>query len=76
MKRNALIAATLFAAAFAMPPAHAFDGADESGAFTLYDASASAPDPANESQEVKDLRDKAINDVLEQMNRDSQYGAE
>jgi len=77
MKRIVLVAAPLFAAAFAMTPAaHAFDGAEEAGEFTLYDASASKPDPANVPQEVKDLREKAISDTLEQMDRDSKYGGE
>jgi hypothetical protein len=77
MKRAALITATLFAAAFATSAAQALAGTDESGeVFTMYDASASAPDPANVPQEVKDLREKVIADTLEQMNVDSKYGGE
>ncbi len=73
MKQSFLIAAPLFAAAFALAPAaHAFVGAEESGEvfFTLYDASASAPDPAAESQEAKDKRDKELAELREQIYRD------
>jgi hypothetical protein len=73
MKRTALIAATLFAAGFAsIPSAHAFVGAEESGEvfFTLYDASASAPDSATEPQDAKDQRDKELADLREQIYRD------
>ena len=76
MKRAALITATNSVAAFATSAVHAFAGTDESGEFTLYDASASAPDPANVPQDVKDLREKAISDTVDQMNHDSKYGGE
>jgi Skp family chaperone for outer membrane proteins len=72
MKRTALITATLFAAAFASSAAHAFVGAEESGEvfFTLYDASASAPDPSVESQEAKDKQQKDLDELREQIYRD------
>jgi hypothetical protein len=72
MKRTALISATLFAAAFAASSAHAFVGAEESGEvfFTLYDASASAPDPATESSEAKEQREKEQAELREQIYRD------
>jgi hypothetical protein len=72
MKRAALITATLFAAAFAASTAHAFVGAEESGEvfFTLYDASASAPEPATESQDAKDNADKELAELREQIDRD------
>jgi hypothetical protein len=72
MKRAALITASLFAAAFTTSVAHAFVGAEESGEvfFTLYDATASAPDSATESQEAKDKADKELADLREQIYRD------
>ncbi len=72
MKRAALITATLVAAALTSSVAHAFVGAEESGEvfFTLYDASASAPDPATESQEAKDKQQKDLDELREQIYRD------
>ncbi len=72
MKRTALVAASLLAAAFAIPAAHAFTGAEESGEvfFTLYDASASAPDPATESQDAKDKADQDLAELREEIYRD------
>jgi len=73
MKRAALITASLFAAAFVTSAAHAFVGAEESGEvfFTLYDASASAPDPATpEAQEAKEKQQKDLDELREQIYRD------
>jgi len=72
MKRSALITASLVAAALTASTAHAFVGAEESGEvfFTLYDASASAPDPATESQEAKDKQQQDLDELREQIYRD------